>query len=83
MDCSPPGFSVYGILQAGVLKWVAMLPPGDPLDPGIEPVSLKSPALAGRFFTTTTTWEFWRSLITLGVHSVPNLASFKYGLLGL
>ena len=26
-------------------------PPGDPLDPGIEPVSLKSPALAGGFFT--------------------------------
>ena len=24
---------------------------------GIEPVSLKSPALAGRFFTTSTTWE--------------------------
>ena len=26
-------------------------------DPGVEPVSLKSPALAGRFFTTGTTWE--------------------------
>ena len=51
-------------------------PPGDPLDPGIEPVSLKSPALAGRFFTTSTTWEFGRRIITLGVHSVPNLASF-------
>ena len=25
--------------------------------PGIEPVSLTSPALAGRFFTTSTTWE--------------------------
>ena len=25
--------------------------PGDPLDPGTEPVSLASPALAGRFFT--------------------------------
>ena len=27
--------------------------PGDLLDPGIEPTSLMSPALAGRFFTTT------------------------------
>ena len=27
------------------------------LDPGIKPVSLTSPALAGRFFTTSTTWE--------------------------
>ena len=26
------------------------LPPGDLLDPGIKPVSLKSPALAGGFF---------------------------------
>ena len=29
-------------------------PPGDLLDPGIEPVSLTSPALAGRFFITST-----------------------------
>ena len=26
-------------------------------DPGIEPLSLVSPALAGRFFTTGATWE--------------------------
>ena len=24
MDCSPPGFSVHGILQARILEWVAM-----------------------------------------------------------
>ena len=24
MDCTPPGFSVHGILQAGMLEWVAM-----------------------------------------------------------
>ena len=24
MDCSPPGSSVYGILQAGILEWVAV-----------------------------------------------------------
>ena len=24
MDCSPPGSSVQGLLQAGVLEWVAM-----------------------------------------------------------
>ena len=23
MDCSPPGFSVHGILQARILEWVA------------------------------------------------------------
>ena len=32
-------------------------PPGDLSDPGIESVSLISPALAGRFFTTSATWE--------------------------
>ena len=34
--------------------WSGLLfpPPGDLPDPGIEPVSLVSPALAGRFFTT-------------------------------
>ena len=24
MDCSPPGFSVHGILQARILKWIAI-----------------------------------------------------------
>ena len=28
-----------------------------PSDPGMEPMSLLSPALAGRFFTTSATWE--------------------------
>ena len=33
------------------------LPPGDLPNPGTDPVSLMSPALAGGFFTTSTTWE--------------------------
>ena len=32
-------------------------PPGDLSDPGMEPVSLISPAFSGRFFTTSATWE--------------------------
>ena len=32
-------------------------PPGDLPDPGIEPESLISPALAGGFFTISATWE--------------------------
>ena len=31
--------------------------PGDLPDPGVDPVSLMSPALAGGFFTTSATWE--------------------------
>ena len=57
VDSSPQGSSVRGILQARILEWVAMPPPGDLPDPGVEPVSLVSPALTGRFFTTSTTWE--------------------------
>ena len=32
-------------------------PPGDLPDPGIEPKPFRSPALAGRFFTVSATWE--------------------------
>jgi len=49
--------SVHGTLQARILEWVAVPPPGDLPGPGIEPESLMSPALADRFFTTLTTWE--------------------------
>ena len=37
MDCSPPGSSVHGILQARILGWVAISSPGDLPDPGIKP----------------------------------------------
>jgi hypothetical protein len=33
------------------------LSPGDLPNPRLEPASLMSPALAGEFFTTCTTWE--------------------------
>ena len=40
VDCSLPGSSVHGILQARILEWVPS--PGDLPDPGIKP---RSPAL--------------------------------------
>ena len=40
-------------------------PPGDLPDPGIEPASLRSPALVGGFFTTTATWEALKTLSIL------------------
>ena len=36
MDCSPPGSSVHGILQASILEWVTIPSPGDLPDPEIE-----------------------------------------------
>ena len=56
MDCSPPGSSVRGILQARILEWVAR-----PSFKGPSPtqgwnLSLMSSALGGGFFTTSATW---------------------------
>ena len=42
MDCSQPGSSDHGILQARILEWVAMPSSGNIPNPGIEP---RSPAL--------------------------------------
>ena len=39
MDCSLPGSSVHGILQARILEWVAIPSPGDLPNPGMEPGS--------------------------------------------
>ena len=57
MDCSPPGSSVHGILQASIWSGLPCPSPGDLPDPGIEPISLMPPMLAGVFFTTSATWE--------------------------
>ena len=49
MDCSPPGSSVHGILQARILEWAASRP-------RVEHASLMSPELAGGgLFTTSAT----------------------------
>ena len=32
-------------------------PPGDLPDPGVQPMSLMSPTMAGGIFTISTTWE--------------------------
>ena len=54
MDCSLPGSSIHGILQVRILECVPLPSPENLPDPGIEPVSPVSPALAGRFFTAKT-----------------------------
>ena len=57
MDYSQPGSFVHGILQARILECIASPPPGDLPNVGIEPTSLRSPALAGGFSTMSATWE--------------------------
>ena len=53
IDSSPPGSSVHGVSQARILEWIAISYSSGFSDPGIEPASLVSPALAGGFFATT------------------------------
>ena len=69
MNCSLPNSSVCGDspgknTAVGCHALLQDLP-----DPGIEPVSLRSPALAGRFFITTTTWEAKKSIYYLFILS--------------
>ena len=52
MDCSLPGSSVHGILQARILEGIAMPFSRDLPDPGTVPKSLCLPALADGFFFT-------------------------------
>ena len=65
-------------------------PPGDLLDPGIEPVSLKSPALLGMLFTTSATWEAPSPslcqfpkiyLLTLGLWQQPPIPALTFRVL--
>ena len=62
MNCSPPGSSVHGILQARILEWVAIF-----FSRGFswpkDQTHVLSPALAGGFFTTSTTWEAPHTLV--------------------
>ena len=59
VDCSPPGFSVHGILQARILEWVAI--------PSSEGSSLSRDwtqvsCIAGGFFTIWATTEAYNGV---------------------
>ena len=56
MDCSPPGSSDHGILQARTLEWVAISFSRRSSQPGLN-THLLSPALADRSCTPSATWE--------------------------
>ena len=51
------------------------LPAGNLPDPGIEPMSHASPALAGRFFTTSFTWEG-----QINMYRITNYKNVQVGL---
>ena len=74
VDCSPPGFSVHGVLQAGTLGWVAssssrvIFPTR-----GSNLRLLTSPASTGGFFRGNSTWEAWCSTHCWQRGALPSL----------
>ena len=50
-------FCPWGFSRQEYWSGLPCPPPGDLPHPGIEPVSLVSPAVADEFFTTSATWE--------------------------
>ena len=60
LDCRSPG-PIHGFSRQEYWSGLLCPPPGDLPDPEIKPISLVSPALAGRFFffflTASATWE--------------------------
>ena len=61
MDCSLPGFFVCGILQAGILEWVAILFSRESFRPRNQ---TQVSFIAGRFFIIWVTREaLWRKIL--------------------
>ena len=57
VNYSQLGSSAHEISRQEYWSELPSPPPGDLPGGGIEPTSLISSSLAGRFFTTSTTWE--------------------------
>ena len=57
MDCSHQALLSMGFPRQEYWSGLPFPSPGDLPDRGIDPVSLRSPALAGGFFTTGATWD--------------------------
>ena len=52
-------------------------PPGDLPNPGMEPMSLMSPTLAGGLFTTGATWLHKRKLLLSGLNIKEFITSYN------
>ena len=77
MDCSPPGSSVYGILQARILEWIAI------------PISMGSSwprdqmcisCITGRFFPVWATrgvplTQYWNMIVVTAAAAAKSLQS--------
>ena len=75
MDCSPPGSSVHGILQARILKWVT-LPSFRGSSQHGDQTHISYVFCIGRWVTTSTTWKT-QMLSYTGLIAKPT-TSLKY-----
>ena len=57
MDCSPPGFSVRGILQARILEQVAISSSRGSSRPRDRTLISYISCIGKQFFTASATWE--------------------------
>ena len=65
MDCSPPGSSAHGMLQARMLEWLPWPPPGDRPHPWIEPASPAATVLPPDSLRPSHLWNPRRWLVFL------------------
>ena len=70
-----PGSSSMNLPRQEHWSGLPCTPPGDLLDPGIEPMSPAPPALAGRFFTSSTTREAWAYYVRESENESPSVTS--------
>ena len=74
-ECSLTGFSVHGIISAGIFEWIAISKlQGLFLTQGIKPASPSAPALAGGFFTTDSPGK---PILTFIVHHMLDSAIYE------
>ena len=70
--CQAPLF--IGFSRQEYWSGLACPPSGDIPDPGIKPASLMSPALAGEFFTTGSTWKVLSQFLSWEIFGENNMA---------
>jgi len=64
MDCSPPGYSVHGLFQAGILEWLAIFFSGDSPNPGTTALQAE-PKLIMKPCDTKAITLAYRALLSL------------------
>ena len=74
MECSLPGSSVHGVLQAKILEWVAISHSRDLSNPGIKSLSHVS-CIGRQVLSTSVTWEAQNVLVFL-ICSVTDLKKY-------